>query len=969
MAEEIRKEDIISEEAIKAPLELAKNIRTAIEALDEFLAKQKQSGAAIPQSSSPSRTKKDTEELTGAEKELEKIAKQIATAEDKNNSIYRAKQKILADLKKDMKEKVALDGEDATKITSLTASYTKLSAALSKNKDAYKNLTSEEARNSVEGKKLLKVIQQQDAEVKKLSSAMGEEQRNVGNYTKSIVEAGGGLQLFGGRIGQVTGIIKSMGKEMATLITNPWFLGMTAIILAVGALTSAVKTFFSTTGEGEDVLGKQTLIWDAFFDNIKAQWAQVGKSIVDGLGGAEKASSTLLAGLSGVIAVVAPFLIPLFEKLRKEFEETSNEIGPLYDKIDKLGDEMVANLITRSVKERDANKLIEESKDKLIYTDEQRLKLLKEAVGLQDQVSKTEISNETKVLDLDREGLANKRKDIDFLKDGFKLTGQNVALGKANIEVLRDQIKESDLIDEQKKALSEQIVKIINLEAQYYQQQRKNRGLISALELEIAKTQRDAANRLFDAKQAQSAALYKNAADANLKILTDDKSTNQQRLAALVELQKSRIGVVELSTGQELEQLKRAAEDRIRQEGQNDQAVIDARLASDKAYQMQREIVVDKGNQAIKNIYETTANDLVAAQSLSVRSATTALNESFAAGKVSLKDYLSERRKLTEGESDKLLQDQIDFYKSSLDVLTENEAEKDAVLKKIYELREKLAAGQAARELAIQQQVEQAKRKLMNDTLTLFETIGDARYDKQIQQVDREIDVLKRSYDEQIGLAGDNEKEKARLEAEFAHKEEQLNERKRQIQHDQAVFEKAIAVSRAIVNTAVAVTANLEFPILAGLIAALGAVEIATIIAQPIPAAEHGVDNFRGGLIRVSEAGPELVIFPGGKRAMTPENESFVNLPAGSTVIPHDETVRRLAIEGMDSRNTLGTSDDAAGQAVYREIKGLRADMQASRSPKVNLFRQGATVFEAMEDRNNNVRIVKAINLGSKWVK
>ena len=56
----------------------------------------------------------------------------------------------------------------------------------------------------------------------------------------------------------------------------------------------------------------------------------------------------------------------------------------------------------------------------------------------------------------------------------------------------------------------------------------------------------------------------------------------------------------------------------------------------------------------------------------------------------------------------------------------------------------------------------------------------------------------------------------------------------------QAKNDQAAAIIAATINTAVAVTATLEVPVLAAIVAVLGAVEIATIAAQPIPEFHKG---------------------------------------------------------------------------------------------------------------------------------
>jgi hypothetical protein len=128
-----------------------------------------------------------------------------------------------------------------------------------------------------------------------------------------------------------------------------------------------------------------------------------------------------------------------------------------------------------------------------------------------------------------------------------------------------------------------------------------------------------------------------------------------------------------------------------------------------------------------------------------------------------------------------------------------------------------------------------------------------------------------------------DEREKARLlkalDEKKARDEDKLNKdmekKKRKMIHDAAIYQKAISISAALINTAQGITAALGmFPppvawAMAAINAALGAVQIGLIAAQPIPpAAKGGVFDspYIGG-----EAGREMAIpleGPNGRNAI-----------------------------------------------------------------------------------------------------
>ena len=146
----------------------------------------------------------------------------------------------------------------------------------------------------------------------------------------------------------------------------------------------------------------------------------------------------------------------------------------------------------------------------------------------------------------------------------------------------------------------------------------------------------------------------------------------------------------------------------------------------------------------------------------------------------------------------------------------------------------------------------------------------------------RQIKSLEASYQQRIKYAGKDSEERARLEAEFESKREEIQRRS-------VKRKKAIAMAEAAMNTAVAITktyAQFGFPFglpLAVAQGALGAVQIAAIAATPFA---RGTQFAPGGLALVGEQGPELM-----------------NVPRGSQILSNNRTNR--ALEGINSQANI----------------------------------------------------------------
>ena len=117
-------------------------------------------------------------------------------------------------------------------------------------------------------------------------------------------------------------------------------------------------------------------------------------------------------------------------------------------------------------------------------------------------------------------------------------------------------------------------------------------------------------------------------------------------------------------------------------------------------------------------------------------------------------------------------------------------------------------------------------------------------------------------------------------------KEEELEKRRQDIQYKQAVWDKAANIANASIATALAITEALPNFVLAALVGAMGAVQVATIMATPIPKYAKGTDNHTGGPAIVGDGGKKEIVVYSGKAWITPDVPTLVDLPRGAQVLP-----------------------------------------------------------------------------------
>jgi hypothetical protein len=189
-------------------------------------------------------------------------------------------------------------------------------------------------------------------------------------------------------------------------------------------------------------------------------------------------------------------------------------------------------------------------------------------------------------------------------------------------------------------------------------------------------------------------------------------------------------------------------------------------------------------------------------------------------------------------------------------------------------------------------------KKAGEETLSLFGEVMDNMYEKRIEQVQKNIELIDRQYEHEIDAIERSslaDKDRTALTIQLKAQEERANEeaakKERKLKHDQALWDKATAISKIIWDTEQAIAkAFAEAPIgvdvgLAVSYAALGAIALARAAAAPVPALALGTEDWRGGMALVGEVGRETIKEP-HKQPYSVSNAQIMYLPKGTEVVP-----------------------------------------------------------------------------------
>jgi hypothetical protein len=194
-------------------------------------------------------------------------------------------------------------------------------------------------------------------------------------------------------------------------------------------------------------------------------------------------------------------------------------------------------------------------------------------------------------------------------------------------------------------------------------------------------------------------------------------------------------------------------------------------------------------------------------------------------------------------------------------------------------------------------QIIEAEKKAREESQKIAIESANSLFDITANLGAAQIANLEANRDKELLAAGNNAKQKERIEADY-------NKKIGDIKRKQAIADKVQALFNIAINTQVAVSKTLATTGWLGIplttwIKIQGALQAAAVLSAPIPKFFKGVKGFKGGLATVGEQGAELIETRQGEMFLTPSTATTMALPKGSNVYTKDETINMLS--GMDS--------------------------------------------------------------------
>ena len=301
-----------------------------------------------------------------------------------------------------------------------------------------------------------------------------------------------------------------------------------------------------------------------------------------------------------------------------------------------------------------------------------------------------------------------------------------------------------------------------------------------------------------------------------------------------------------------------------------------------------------------------------------------ALKKQLASKEITQQEYAELEYQLKLDYARKTTEAAIDALESELATANLSTDKREKLEEKLAKLKVDLAQKEAEAEIdainkvtkadeKAQKEREKNLKKWLQTASQVVGTIGNlvsSIYDGQIQKIEEEREANEEKYDEDIerienlaesGAISEEEAEARKRAAkdQTEAKNKELERQKQEIAHKQAVWNKGVQVAETGIATARGIMEAFQLgpiagAVMAAVIGAMGAMQVATILATPIPSYAEGTkgnDRHPGGAALVGDAGKREVIMYSGKAWITPDTPTLVDITKGAQVFPDVDKV------------------------------------------------------------------------------
>ena len=670
----------------------------------------------------------------------------------------------------------------------------------------------------------------------------------VGNANKGLMSQ---LSSIPGPAGGVINSIKGIGTALKALIANP--VGV-VIMVIVGAFT-ALKKIIESNEESiyalNRILAPLKLLFDAILNILQ-------KLVLSFLNFVETA-------ISGIAKLLSK--IPGLNKLMAETNEKAKEAIQLEKDKQSLRVREREQLVKTAKKELEISKLRNDAKRKDLFSDEERLKKLNEAIKFEKEISEEKVyqaKESLRLLELE----AARTKNLGEVNDKLAQARANVynvekehydktrrmesEISSTTLEMQRERVDAAKKANEER---LKQIENTLNLEINALKKSR-NQGLIDEKKYneEVERLTIESINKKKEIKGQEKSQLIQYEAqilDAELKL---QEKADKELVERLNKWKDERLQLLEISKNAQLEEL---------QEREKDQAIYALRAKEIESQVAEaRLLIIEQVGETIKNsefkniqnrvdAIKDSEKEIVSAESSTLK-ARADLQKQFAKTTADFEKQYNiktwEQRKEDElrilskqYESGLLAQETYQLALTAIDKKYEDEKlkvrEQYAItsMSELYNAQMEALLEQHEKGLLSEEEYEKAKLqiklKYAGEYAQKSAEFASMASDAASALQSAEIANTEAKYDAEIQAAGNNKEEVERLENEKAKKKLDIEKKYADVQF-------AVTAAEIVSNTALAIMqAYAQLGPIAGTVAAVlmgitGAAQLAVANAQ-----------------------------------------------------------------------------------------------------------------------------------------
>lgn len=494
--------------------------------------------------------------------------------------------------------------DSAQAATGNTATIEQMRKALSVVSTQWAQLTEEEQKNSEQGVVLTAQKTDLTAKLKQLESATGDNRRNVGNYTQSILEASKSMGVFGGTFGNAIGTLQSAKQGLEGVKAG--FEASKGGATGFAGAMNVVKSAIAATGIGLLIIALGLLVsWLSKIDPVvdKAQ------QIFAGFGAAiDVVKSTILRFVDGIKSVgdlmsklgdIVKNPVASFKALAGSMAEAAVEAARLKEAQQDLADAQQVQEVMTARANQQIKELILQSKNRST-SERERQELLAKAAKLdqeeydrrsrlaEEDLRINEAAIKTKA-DLNAQEIANlKQKGIEYaveLLNQGKLTQEDVEAYKkallTKIAILDESTARQEKIQNQADALEEKRIAKAQAAAKAAEEAEKKR------QAEAKKKQEAILQAMQEELDLQDALSGKNKTDSQLaqRYQLELDLLNEQLAQKLISETKYQTELAKIqdeymaASEERLNRIAAEAEAFAKAELENEKKAIEARIA------------------------------------------------------------------------------------------------------------------------------------------------------------------------------------------------------------------------------------------------------------------------------------------------------------------------------------------------------------------------------------------------------